>query len=326
MESRTLGNTNLQVSRLGMGGLFIISRFSGFDQARDAVRRAFDLGVTYADTAPAYGNSELVLGRILDDVDTPLVLSTKLGGRPHPFNPQSREALEQSVDMSLRLLGRDHIDIFFIHEPERPGQYDWWTDPENFDGPALELLQDLKKDGTISAIGIGGTTAYEMADLIRTGKFDIVLTALNYSLLWREAETEVLPAAIEQGMGIVVGSPLQQGSLASRCDDEIETARWMSPPRRDQYRALYAFLDELDMPVAECAIRFVISNPHIHTTLMGARSPEEVELNVASIEKGPLPDDVIKRLDEIAAMVPFRPFCEPFVFPFNRPYKGPGHA
>ena len=196
MDSRTLGSTNLTVSRLGMGGLFIISRFSGFDQAQQAVHRAVDLGVTYADTAPSYGNSELVLGRILDDIDTPLILSTKLGGGPHPFNPQSREALEQSVDMSLRLLGRDHIDIFFIHEPERPGQYDWWTDPENFDGPALELLQDLNKDGTISAIGIGGTTAYEMADLIRTGKFDVVLTALNYSLLWREAETEVLPQGL----------------------------------------------------------------------------------------------------------------------------------
>jgi len=326
MESRTLGNTDLQVSRLGMGGLFIISRFSGFDQANATVRRAVELGVSYADTAPSYGNSELVLGRILDDIETPIVLSTKLGGRPHPFNPQNRSDLEQSVDMSLRLLGRDHIDIFFIHEPERPGQYNWWTDHENFEGPALDLLQNLKKDGTIKAIGIGGTTAYEMAHLIRTGKFDVVLTAFNYSLLWREAEHEVLPAATKQGMGIVAGSPLQQGALAQRYDDKLDTARWLSPHRRNQYKALYAFLDEIDMPLTECAIRFVISNPQIHTTLMGARSPEEVEQNVASVEKGPLPDDILKRLDEIAAMVPFRPFCEPFGLPFTRPYKGPSHA
>ena len=326
MNYRTLGKTGLEVSRLGMGGLFIGSRFSGFEGARNTVRRALDLGVNYADTAPSYGNSELVLGRILDHVETPLVVSTKLGGRPHPFDPQNRDVLEQSVDMSLRLLGRHRIDIFFIHEPDRPGKYDWWTDPDNFEGPALDLLNDLKRDGTISAIGIGGTTAYQMAHLIRTGKFDVLLTAFNYSLLWREAEREVIPAAVEQGMGIVAGSPLQQGALAVRRDEEVANARWISPPRRNQIRKLYAFLDEIDMSIAECAIRFVISNPSIDCTLMGARSPEEVESNFASVEKGPLPGDVLAGLDEIAALVPFRPFDEPFGFPFGRSYKGPGHA
>ncbi len=309
-----------------MGGLFIGSRFSGFEGARETIHRAVDLGVNYADTAPSYGNSELVLGRVLDSIEAPLVISTKLGGRPHPFDPKNRDLLEQSVDMSLRILGRDQVDIFFIHEPDRPGHYDWWTDAHNFEGPALDLLNDLKRDGTIKAIGIGGTTAYRMADLIRTGKFDIVLTAFNYSLLWREAGREVLPAAVEQGMGVIAGSPLQQGALAHRRDQEIETARWLSPPRREQFRKLYALLDELDMTVAECAIRFVISNPAIDCTLMGARSSEEVERNVESVEKGPLPGDVLKCLNEIAALVPFRPFDEPFGFPFGREYKGPGHA
>jgi aryl-alcohol dehydrogenase-like predicted oxidoreductase len=80
------------------------------------------------------------------------------------------------------------------------------------------------------------------------------------------------------------------------------------------------------MPLAELAIRFVVSNPHVDTILMGARSEWEVEANVASVEKGPLPADVLERLDEIAAMVPFRPFCEPFGFPWTREYKGPEHA
>lgn len=326
METKKLGPTSLEVSRLGMGGLFIASRNAEFEQAKQAVHRAIELGVNYIDTAPNYMDSEKVLGQILQSTHVPLILSTKLGGRPQPFEPQNRNGLEKSVEESLRLLGRDHIDIFIIHEPDRPGQYDWWTDPEHFNGPALDLLQDLKKDGTISAIGIGGTTAYEMASLIRTGKFDVVLTAFNYSLLWREAEHEVLPAAIEQGIGIIAGSPLQQGALARRYDNVLDDARWLSSPRREQYRALYAYLDEIDMDITECAIRFVISNPHIHTTLMGARSPEEVESNVAAIAKGPLPDNVLKKLDDIANMVPFRPFCEPFVLPFGRSYKGPGHA
>jgi len=80
------------------------------------------------------------------------------------------------------------------------------------------------------------------------------------------------------------------------------------------------------MPLPELALRFVLSNPNIACTLMGARSEREVEENVAAAERGPLPEDVLARLDEIAEMVPFRPFEEPFGLPFGRPYRGPGVA
>jgi len=330
MEYRTLGQTGIDVSLLAMGGLFVSEVGGPYEQAREAINRALELGVNYLDTAPGYRNSEEVLGRALEELgalDKPLILSTKLGGRPQPFEPQNRDALMRSVEESLRLLKRDHIDILMIHEPDRPGQYDWWSDWEAFTGPVLDVLAELKRDGVIRATGLGGTTAYELPHIIRTGRFDVVLTAFNYSLLWREAELEVLPAAREMGMGVIIGSPLQQGALARRYDDEVNSgARWLSSPRRAQYKALYAFLDELDMPLAELAIRFVISNPDITCTLMGARSVEEVEANVAAVGRGPLPADVLARLDEIAAMVPFRPFEEPFGLPFGRDYKGPGQA
>lgn len=327
MRKRTLGRTGLQVSELGLGGLFISSFGSVYEQAREAIHRAIELGINYIDTAPGYGNSEQVIGRALEGVTAPLIISTKLGGRPQPFLPQDRDCLRQSVEESLRLLKRDHIDILMIHEPDRPGQYDWWSDWNNFTGPVLEVLDELKREGIIRFTGLGGTTAYELPRIIRTGRFDVVLTAFNYSLLWREAEREVIPAAREQGMGIIVGSPLQQGALARRYDEQVQSgAPWLSSPRRAQYRALYAFLDELGVPLPELGLRFVISNPDISCTLMGARSRQEVEQNVAAVEKGPLPPDVLKRLDEIAAMVPFRPFEEPFGLPFARPYKGPGAA
>jgi len=189
------------------------------------------------------------------------------------------------------------------------------------------VLADLKRQGIIKYTGLGGTTVYEMPRIIRTGKFDVVLTAFNYSLLWREAEIELLPAAKQQGMGIVIGSPLQQGALARRWDDEVRSgAPWMSPPRRKQFLALYSLLDDLKMPLPELGLRFVLSNPDVSTVLMGARSAEEVEQNVAAAGKGPLPRDVLKRLDEIAALVPFRPFEEPFALPFGKPYRGPGVA
>ena len=327
MKTRILGKTGLRVSELAMGGLFVSSYGGAYEQGREAIHRALELGVNYIDTAPGYGNSEEVIGRALEGVEAPLIISTKLGGRPQPFKPQDKDCLMKSVEESLRLLKRNYVDLLMIHEPDRPGQYDWWSDWDHFTGPVLELLEQLKRDGVIGYTGLGGTTAYELAHIIRTGRFDVVLTAFNYSLLWREAEREVLPAAKEQGMGIIIGSPLQQGALARRYDEQVRHgARWLSSPRRAQYLALYAFLDELGMSLPELGLRFVISDPDISCTLMGARSREEVEQNVAAVEKGPLPADVLKRLDEIAAMVPFRPFEEPFGLPFARPYKGPGMA
>ena len=214
-----------------------------------------------------------------------------------------------------------------IHEPDRPGQYDWFTDWQRFHGPVIDLLADLRREGVIRFTGIGGTTAYVMADVIASGQFDVVLTAFNYSLLWQEALHAVLPEARRHNMGIVVGSPLQQGALSRIYRDEVEHgARWLSPPRRAQYRALYAFVDELDIGLPELALRFVLSNPDISCTLTGARSVTEVEMNVAAAERGPLPDDVLARIAAIAAMVPFRPFDEPFVMPFGRGYRGPGYA
>jgi aryl-alcohol dehydrogenase-like predicted oxidoreductase len=328
MKYRKLGQTGLEVSELSMGGLFVASFATARDEARRAVRRALELGVNYIDTAPSYRDSEQVLGYALDGVTQPYILSTKLGGRPQPFNPQDKDALRRSVEESLRNLKREAIDILMIHEPDRPDQYDWFTDHERFHGPVCELLNELKSEGIIRFTGLGGTTAYELPHIIATGRYDVVLTAFNYSLLWQEALIEVIPAARKQGMGIIIGSPLQQGALARRYDEEVNHgARWLSSPRRAQYKHLYALLDEINMLLPELALRFVISNPDISTVLMGARSVVEVEENVRAVEAGPLPADILARVQEIAAMVPFRPFEEPFSLPFGKPERsGPGWA
>ena len=327
MKYRTLGKTGLQVSELGMGGLFVSSFAADREEGRRAVRRALELGVNYVDTAPGYYDSEEVMGYALADVSQPYVLSTKLGGRPQPFDAQDKDALRQSVETSLRLLRRETLDILMIHEPDRPGQYDWFPDWERFHGPVCELLDELKAEGIVRFTGLGGTTAYTLPHILATGAYDVVLTAFNYSLLWQEATHAVLPEAIRQGMGIIIGSPLQQGALARCYTEEVaHGARWLSTLRRVQYKRLYALVADLGVPLAELALRWVISNPDISTTLTGARSVREVELNVRAVEQGPLSADVMDEIQAIARMVPFRPFEEPFGLPFTRPYKGPGHA
>ena len=242
MRMRPLGKTGLQVSELGFGSLFASSLGPGSEQSRAAVHEAVSRGINYFDTAPAYANSEELLGAILKDIKAPLIVSTKLGGRPQPFDPRNTVQLKQSVEQSLRLLHRDVIDVLFIHEPDRPLQYPWWTDPEAVAGPVLEVLDDLKRRGLIRFTGVGGTTVAEMAHLVRSGRFDVVLTAFNYSALFREAEQEVIPAARERGMGIVLGSVLRR-ALGRRYDQAIGNRPMGSAARQEQFE-FYRFLDE----------------------------------------------------------------------------------
>lgn len=327
MKYRTLGRTGIKVSEIGLGGLFVSSHGAARDEGCRAARRALELGINYVDTAPGYQDSEEVLGEALEGVTQPYVLSTKLGGRPQPFDAQDKKALRRSVETSLKVLKRDTIDILMIHEPDRPGQYDWFTDWDHFNGPVCELLDELKAEGVIRFTGLGGTTAHTLPHIIATGRYDVVLTAFNYSMLWQEAIIGVIPEAVKQGMGIVIGSPLQQGALAQVYAEEVEHgARWLSSPRREQYKRLYTLVRELGIPIAELAIRWVITNPDISTVLSGARSVEEIEQNVRAVAAGPLPQDVMDRIQEIADLVPFRPFEEPFGLPFRWAYKGPGWA
>ncbi len=249
MEKRTLGRTGLKISVLGMGGLYVSSAGArGRDEACRAVHRALELGVNYVDTAPNYRDSEEVLGIALEGITQPYFLATKLGGRPQPFNPQDKDLLRQSVDESLRLLKRDYIDVLLVHEPDRPGQYDWWTDYDRFHGPVCDLLEELKAEKIIRFTGLGGTTAYQLPLIMATGNYDVVLTAFNYSLLWREATIAIFPEAERQNMGIIIGSPLQQGALARRYPEIATGAPWLSPPRQQQFQRLYAFRTLMPLP------------------------------------------------------------------------------
>jgi aryl-alcohol dehydrogenase-like predicted oxidoreductase len=338
MKKRVLGKTNIKVSEIALGGVYISSIGAEYKEAKDAVNEALKLGINYIDTAPDYENSEEVLGKVFRDIGKqPLILSTKIGGRPENFNGKNKDHLFKSVKESLKNLGRDYVDILFLHEADRPRQWNYWDDKFWYEreakvqGPVLEVLDSLKKEGLIKYTGLGGTTAYEMANLIKQGNFDVVLTAFNYSLLWREAEIDLLPAATEKNMGIVVGAALQHGALSKRYDKEIKNgAKWLNSPRRNQYLKLYEFLDELNMPIVEACLRFVLSNEIISTVLVGAKNAKEVREIVEISEKEPLPDDVLNRLDKIAKMVPFRPYEEPWTMPFEKKYeqkdkyKGPG--
>ena len=327
MELRRLGRTDLQTSVLSIGGLYTSSLAGGVAETQRIMRRAVELGVNAIDTAPAYADSELTVGRALVGNQAPLIVTTKLGGRPQPFNPQDKSALKASVDESLSLLGRDHIDILMIHEPDRPQQYPWWTSYDPLEGPVLDLMDELRAAGKIRFCGLAGTTVTEMTSLIESDRFDVVLTAFNYNVLFREAATTVFPAAQQRDMGIVLGSAFGQGFLTRRADDEVRARPlWLAESRRQQLIAYYDLLDQAGMPAYELCLRFALANPAVSTIPIGCKTSQHLEACVAAAEKGPLGQDIVERLDAIAAMVPHRPWEEPMILPFGKNYVGPGIA
>ena len=327
MQTRRLGKTDLQISLLSIGGLYTSSLAGGESETRRIMERALDLGINAIDTAPAYADSEATVGQALQGNDAPLIITTKLGGRPQPFNPRDINALRESVDESLRLLGRDQIDILMVHEPDRPQQYPWWASYDPLNGPALELMEELKAAGKIKYTGLAGTTVTELASLVGSDRFDVVLTAFNYNALFREAKDTVIAAAKKKDMGIVLASTLGQGFLTRRADEEVQAKPiWLSGTRREQFLAYYKLLDDAGMTATELCLRFAVGNPDISTIPVGCKTMEHLEAAVAAVEKGPLPADVASRLDEIAGMLPHRPYEEPMILPFGKSYQGPGIA
>ena len=327
MELRKLGRTGLDVSVLSIGGLYTSSLAGGVAETQRIMRRAIELGVNAIDTAPAYADSEKTVGEAIDGIDAPLIITTKLGGRPSPFDPQDLNGLKHSVDESLRLLKREQIEILMIHEPDRPQQYPWFTSYDPLAGPVLDLMDDLKASGKIRFCGLAGTTVTEMTSLIHSNRFDVVLTAFNYNVLFREAATTVIPAAQKHNLGIVSGSAFGQGFLTHRADEEVKCKPlWLSEIRQQQLLAYYDLLDQSGISAAELCLRFVLGHPAISTIPIGCKTAEHLEASVEAVAKGPLPGDVVERLDQIAEMVPLRPWEEPMILPFGKNYVGPGIA
>ncbi|MEE3261385.1 MAG: aldo/keto reductase [Candidatus Latescibacterota bacterium] len=313
MKSRKLGRTGLQVGELSLGAAFVTRGEAGYDGTLPIVRRALELGVTLADTSADYGDSEEALGWALEEVGAPCIVSTKLGPPSGwtDFDPKDKDQLKRIVEQCLKNLRRDVIDIMMVHEPDRPGQFDWYEDDGSFHGPVVDLLEELKQAGVIRFTGIGGTAVYELARLCDTGWYDVVLTAFNSSPLWRDALTHVIPAANRHDMGVFLASPTQQGWLVKKYPSVYDGAPWLAPQRRAQLQALYALADDVGIELPVFCLRWALGVEGVSTVLTGPRSVEQLEQNFEAVEAGPLHEEVEARLEQVYHMCPHRPFEEP---------------
>ncbi len=300
MRYRKLGRTGLMVSQVGLGGLFLSSE--NRETGVQIVQHALEKGVNYFDTAPGdfNGLSEEILGEALEGKQEPYYLSTKLGYLPEGFD-YSYDMCMRCFEGSLQRLKRDHVDVLFIHDPDRMGGGSY--EAVFGKGMALEACRKLKEQGVIKAIGIGSLWLDYQAYCIDSGEIDVILTFNRYGLIWRDAQFETFPFCRRHDTGIVQGTPFHQGVLAGRHDEWITNPpAWMTVSEHRAFRKLYAIQESSGILLPELALRFILSNPQISVTIPGAANLEQLDANLDAAEKGPLPEQLQAEIEALGIL------------------------
>jgi aryl-alcohol dehydrogenase-like predicted oxidoreductase len=319
MDYRQLGRSGLRVSSLTLGTMTFGGRGkfanTGTTDAQGAARQldmCLDAGVNVIDTADAYsdGVSEEIIGSILKGRRDRVLVATKArfptGTGPNDAG-LSRHHLIRACEASLRRLGTDHIDLFQVHE------WDGQTPLEE----TLRALDDLVRAGKVRYVGCSNFTGWQMTKALgiseRLGLERFVSTQVYYSLQARDAEYEIVPACLDQGVGILIWSPLAGGLMSGkyrRGQEGPAGARhltdWDEPPVRDE-EATYDVIDVLveiaearGVSGAQVALAWLLGRPGVTSLVIGARTDEQLADNLKAAELE-LSADERARLDEVSA-------------------------
>ncbi len=312
-----LGTTGLEVSPIAIGAMTYGTPERGHpvwslgeDDARPLIRHAVEAGINFFDTANMYsqGSSEEILGRALaefadrDDI----VIATKLR---HPMRPGpngkglSRKAVMAEVEHSLRRLGTDYIDLYQIHRNDHSTPLD----------ETLEALHDLVKSGKVRYLGASSMPAWEFAKARHLqrehGWARFVSMQDHYNLLAREEEREMIPLCLDEGVGIIVWSPLARGRLARAWDDAKATARsgndgfadmLYTQATADSDRAIIDAVGRVaharGVKRAQVALAWLRAKPVVTAPLVGASSAQQIDDAAMSLDIE-LTDDEIRALE-----------------------------
>jgi aryl-alcohol dehydrogenase-like predicted oxidoreductase len=314
-----LGATGLKVSRVCLGTMTF------GNQADEAVSRAImdraaDGGVTFIDTADVYpfggglemiGRTEEIIGRWLAGRRDEFVVATKGFGATssRPFDQgNSRRHLFDAVEASLRRLGTDYLDLYQLH------MYDNETPIDE----TLRALDDLVRSGKVRYIGCSNLLAYQLARAL--GRSDVFRIArLNsvqprYNLLFRQVERELLPLALEEGIGVIPYNPLAGGLLSGKHQGRSAPGadtRFGFGSARSSYQTRYwherefatieqirSLAAEAGVPLVTLAIAWVLANPAITAPILGASAPGQLDDALAATEYA-IPNDLKAALDEL---------------------------
>ncbi|GAA2365850.1 aldo/keto reductase [Dactylosporangium salmoneum] len=312
-----LGPTGLRVSPLGLGTMTFGAAgwHAGEDAARAIFRRYLDRGGNFVDTADIYsgGAAEELLGRLIRETGARdrLVLATKFGGPTDPTDPNARgngrKHMLAALDASLRRLGTDHVDVYWLH------LWDRVSGPEE----VMATFDALVRSGKVRAAGLSNVPAWWAAKaqtLARhRGWEPVAALQLEYSLIERTLEFEHLPAALDLGMSIVPWSPLGNGLLTGKYSRAIgpgagrlaPDSGWPLPVDPDDRQwgivdALRSVAADLGRSPAQVALRWLAGRPAVTGTLIGATTVEQLDANLAALSFG-LPRELRERLDAASA-------------------------
>ena len=315
MSYRRAGRSGLRLPAISLG---LWQNFGGdrpLEASRAIVRRAFDLGITHFDLAnnygPPYGAAEDTFGRLLRDDLAPyrdeLLISTKAGFDmwPGPYGDWgSRKYLLASLDQSLRRLGLDYVDIFYSHRPDPDTQLE-----ETMGALDAAVGQGKALYAGISSYGPERTDA--ATDIARDLHTPLVLHQPAYNIFHRSIEDGVLDASERAGIGCIVFSPLAQGLLTDRYLDgvpagsrasrgETLAAASLGDDTLAKIRALKEIADGRGQTLAQLALAWTLRDDRVTSTLVGASSVEQLEQNVATLERLDLTPDELRAIDRIA--------------------------
>jgi aryl-alcohol dehydrogenase-like predicted oxidoreductase len=326
VEYRTLGASGLQVSVLTMGtmtfggkGGFASVGSTGVDEARRQVNLCLEAGVNLIDTADVYsgGMSEEILGQVLHGRRDEVLVATKvrmaMGDGPNDAG-LSRHHILSGCEASLRRLGTDHIDLYQVHE------WDGLTPLEE----TLEALDLLVQAGKVRYVGASNYAGWQLMKALgtaeRTGLPRFVSEQIYYSLQARDAEYELIPAAVDQGLGVLVWSPLAGGLLSGKYRRGHEPPAgsrqltdWNEPPVYDQ-ETLYDTVEVLaaigaghGVSAAQVALAYLLGKPAVTSLIVGARTTEQLTDNLAAADLV-LTADERDQLDKASA--------QPLLYPY----------
>jgi aryl-alcohol dehydrogenase-like predicted oxidoreductase len=326
MEHRQLGRSGLRVSALTLGTMTFggegpFANVGSVDLAgvRRQIDLALDAGVNLIDTADVYshGLSEELIGQAIEGRRDDVLLATKarmpMGDGPNDAG-LSRHHLIEACEASLRRLGTDHIDLYQVHE------WDGHTPLEE----TLDTLDGLVRAGKVRYIGCSNYAGWQVAKALgisdRLGLQRFASQQIHYSLQAREAEYELFPVALDQGLGILVWSPLAGGLLTGkyrrdRPDPEVgrQLTEWDEPPVRDREQ-LYDVVEVLveiaearGVSPAQVALAYTLGRPGVTSVIVGARTEEQLVDNLKAADLA-LADDERARLDEASALPLLYPY------------------
>ncbi len=308
MRTRELGKTGMQVSEIGFGAWAIGGNAHGnsygpTDDAESirAVRRAFDLGCTFFDTADAYGwgHSEELLGIALEGHRGDVRIATKVGGDFYHggmrmnFDPGY---LAFALDQSLQRFRTDYVDLYQLHNPPIAVM----GDPKTYD-----VLEHLAAEGKVFHYGVSIHRPAEAEVVAGSGKAASI--QLPLSIFRQEWIDGVLPEAAARGLGVVAREPLANGFLAGRIgadrvfppgDIRNHFSRSTVAARVETVERIASIVVRDGQTVAQAALRFVLAFPEVSVTIPGAKTVAQVEENMAAAEER-LTAEEIRRLREL---------------------------